>query len=53
MFNGQILRQLIADAGLTKKEFEKQMFGSKSTDLYHWRKQRISVVILLSVCVMF
>ena len=31
MFNGQILRQLIANAGLTKKEFEKQMFGSKST----------------------
>ena len=35
MFNGKILRELIANAGLTKKEFEKQMFGSKSTDLYH------------------
>lgn len=40
MFNGQILRQLIADAGLTKKEFEKQMFGSKSTDLYHLEKAK-------------
>ncbi len=35
MFNGQILRKLILDAGLTNKEFQKQMFGSKSTDLYH------------------
>ena len=40
MFNGQILRQLIANAGLTKKEFEKQMFGSKSTDLYHLEKAK-------------
>ena len=40
MFNGQILRQLIANAGLTKKEFEKKMFGSKSTDLYHLEKAK-------------
>lgn len=35
MFNGQVLRKLIADAGLTNKEFQKRMFGSKRTDLYH------------------
>lgn len=35
MFNGQILRKLIIDAGLTNKEFQKLMFGNKRTDLYH------------------
>ena len=35
MFNGQILRKLIADAGLTNKQFQKQMFGDKSTAIYH------------------
>ena len=35
MFNGSIIRQLIAKAGLTNKEFQKQMFGNKSTDIYH------------------
>lgn len=35
MFNGQILRKLIVDAGLTNKQFQKLMFGNKSTDLYH------------------
>lgn len=35
MFNGSIIRQLIANAGLTNKEFQKQMFGNKSTDIYH------------------
>lgn len=35
MFNGQIVRKLIADAGLTTKEFQTRMFGSKRTDLYH------------------
>ncbi len=40
MFNGKILRELIANAGLTKKEFEKQMFGNKSTDLYHFENAK-------------
>lgn len=40
MFNGQILRKLIADAGLTNKQFQQQMFGSKSTDLYHLEKSK-------------
>lgn len=35
MFNGSIIRQLIVNAGLTNKEFQKQMFGNKSTDIYH------------------
>lgn len=35
MFNGQILRKLIADAGLTNKQFQQQMFGKKTTDIYH------------------
>ena len=30
----------MADAGLTKKEFEKRMFGSKSTDLNHLEKAK-------------
>lgn len=35
MYNGQILRKLIAEAGLTKKQFEEQVFQGKSTGLYH------------------
>lgn len=35
MYNGQVLRKLIADAGLTKKQFEEQVFQGKSTGLYH------------------
>lgn len=35
MYNGQILRKLIAEAGLTKKQFEEQAFQGKSTGLYH------------------
>lgn len=26
MYNGQVLRKLIAEAGLTKKQFEEQVF---------------------------
>lgn len=40
MFNGQIIRKLMSDAGLTKKEFERRMFGSKSTDLNHLEKAK-------------
>lgn len=40
MFNGQILRKLIKDAGLTNKQFQELMFGSKSTDLYHLEKSK-------------
>ena len=35
MYNGQVLRKLIAEAGLTKKQFEEQVFQGKSTGLYH------------------
>ena len=35
MDNGQVLRKLIAEAGLTKKQFEEQVFQGKSTGLYH------------------
>lgn len=35
MYNGQVLRKLIANAGLTNKEFQKLVFKGKSTDLYH------------------
>lgn len=35
MYNGQVLRRLIAEAGLTKKQFEEQVFQGKSTGLYH------------------
>ena len=35
MSNGQVLRKLIAEAGLTKKQFEEQVFQGKSTGLYH------------------
>lgn len=35
MYNGQVLRKLIAEAGLTKKQFEDQVFQGKSTGLYH------------------
>ena len=35
MYNGQVLRKLIAEAGLTKKQFEEQFFQGKSTGLYH------------------
>lgn len=35
MYNGQVLRKLIAQAGLTKKQFEEQVFQGKSTGLYH------------------
>lgn len=35
MYNGQVLRRLIAQAGLTKKQFEEQVFQGKSTGLYH------------------
>lgn len=40
MFNGQILRKLIADAGLTNKQFQQQMFGSKTTDIYHLERAK-------------
>lgn len=29
MYNGQVLRKLIAEAGLTKKQFEEQVFSGK------------------------
>lgn len=35
MYNGQVLRKLISEAGLTKKQFEEQVFQGKSTGLYH------------------
>ena len=35
MYNGQVLRKLIVEAGLTKKQFEEQVFQGKSTGLYH------------------
>ena len=35
MYNGQVLRKLIAEAGLTKTQFEEQVFQGKSTGLYH------------------
>ena len=35
MYIGQVLRKLIAEAGLTKKQFEEQVFQGKSTGLYH------------------
>ena len=35
MYNGQVLRKLIAEAGLSKKQFEEQVFQGKSTGLYH------------------
>lgn len=35
MYNGQVLRKLITEAGLTKKQFEEQVFQGKSTGLYH------------------
>ena len=35
MYNGQVLRKLIAEAGLTKKQFKEQVFQGKSTGLYH------------------
>ena len=35
MYNGQVLRKLIAEAVLTKKQFEEQVFQGKSTGLYH------------------
>lgn len=35
MYNGQVLRKLIEEAGLTKKQFEEQVFQGKSTGLYH------------------
>lgn len=35
MYNGQVIRKLIAEAGLTKKQFEEQVFQGKSTGLYH------------------
>ena len=35
MYNGQVLRKVIAEAGLTKKQFEEQVFQGKSTGLYH------------------
>ena len=38
MYNGQVLRKLIAEAGLTKKQFEEQVFQGKSTGLYHVEK---------------
>ena len=35
MYNGQVLRELIAKAGLTNKQFQQLVFKGKSTDLYH------------------
>lgn len=35
MYNGQVLRKLIANAGLTNKQFQQLVFKGKSTDLYH------------------
>lgn len=35
MYNGQILRELIAKAGLTNKQFQQRVFKGKKTDLYH------------------
>ncbi len=35
MYNGKNIRELIARAGLTQKQFKELAFGGKKTDLHH------------------
>lgn len=40
MYNGLALRGLIIKAGLTNREFQKRVFGSKKTDIFHVEHQK-------------